>query len=74
MENQYISFNYPDETARIQHTVGYINEQIESGRGARLVEEGEAWHNPAGDTCRAARRTVVERKDQYFTPIVPATA
>ncbi len=45
MENQYISFNYPDETARIQHTVGYINEQIESGRGARLVEDGEAWHN-----------------------------
>lgn len=45
MEARYIPYNYPDETARIKHTVGYINEQIESGHTAQLVAEGEAWHD-----------------------------
>lgn len=45
MEVQYIPYNYPDETARIKHTVRYINEQIEGGYTAQLVAEGEAWHD-----------------------------
>ncbi|MBR1878311.1 MAG: nucleoside kinase [Paludibacteraceae bacterium] len=45
MTKPYITFNYPDETARLRHTVAYINEQIESGHGAQLVANGEAWHD-----------------------------
>ena len=64
MEAQYISYNYPDETERIKHTVGYINEQIENGHGEQLVAAGEAWHDEqlkriAQDICAHEKVRVV---------------
>lgn len=64
MEAQYVPYNYPDETERIKHTVGYINEQIENGHGEQLVAAGEAWHDEqlkriAQDICAHEKVRVV---------------
>ncbi|MBQ8704849.1 MAG: nucleoside kinase [Paludibacteraceae bacterium] len=61
---KFIPFHYPTEEKKQRHRVAYINEQIERGRAAELVAEGEDYHELqltriAQDICSRAIVRVV---------------